>query len=96
MASKSIAHSRSYKKQKTSATTFWTAFGPHALSCGGLDLKRSTFRDAWLRPGPQVAARSPHARARSNPPTRFLVQDEEKGPLILQMARMSPVVVART
>jgi hypothetical protein len=38
---------------------------PCALPCE-LDFKRSTFRDAWLRPGPHVAPHMHRARARRN------------------------------
>jgi hypothetical protein len=89
MVSKPIAYEESCGKQKTCATAIWTSFGPHALFHACLDLKRSKFQDPWLRPGPHVAAHMHRARARSHPPSQFLVQDEKEGPLILRKAPAS-------
>jgi len=65
MVAGSITYEETRRKQKTCTTAIWTSFGPHALFHACLDLERSTFRDAWLRPGPHVAAHIvAHARGR--------------------------------
>lgn len=50
MVAKSITYEERRGKQKSYATAIWTSFGPMR----SLDLKRSNFREAWLRPGPHV------------------------------------------
>ena len=94
MVAKSITYEERRGKQKTCTTAIWTSFGPHALFHACLDL---TFRQV-LGHKPQrldlVSSTSEaaalhvlsHARARSNPPCQFLVQDEERGALILRKA----------
>jgi hypothetical protein len=92
MVAGSITYEETRGKQKTCTTAIWTSFGPHALFHACLDLERSNFRESWLRPGPHVGDHIHRARARSNPPFRSFVQDEEKGAPILRKATMAPPV----
>ena len=88
MVPKLIAYKESHGKQKSCATAIWTSFGPHALFHACLDLKRSNLRPSVVAAMPLRSSclepRVLRTRARSNPPCQFLVQDEEKGLLILQ------------
>jgi hypothetical protein len=88
MVTKSIAYRRIRDFSKSYGHAIWTSFGPHALSRGGLDLRRSTPWPTMVAAMPlRSRHRVPHvlrARARLSPSCQFFVQDEEKGLPILQ------------
>src|SRR5690349_6228889 len=66
-----------------SSMRVWTLKGPPFERHGcGLDL------------GPHAATPGPRARARSKPPCELLVQDEERGRLILRNSRCLHVVLS--
>jgi hypothetical protein len=83
MVVESTAYTQFHQEHKTCTPAIWTAFGPHAPFPGTLDL---TWRQVL---GQNVSVRTAlfsrrrwdvplsRARARSNPPSQFFVQDEE-------------------